>query len=75
MGTQNIYYNFHECPPNPGFRNLRTGSRLVVVPMEAGHFHVGGEQTYLNAMAMGKPVIVTDDRGAHQTISSMVSTA
>jgi glycosyltransferase involved in cell wall biosynthesis len=39
------------------------GAAIVVVPMEAGHLHSGGQQTYLNAMAMGKPVIVCDPRG------------
>ncbi|GEM_PF-1149492 len=46
------------------FRRLMAGARVVVVPMEAGLLHSGGQQTYLNAMAMGKPVILCDSRGA-----------
>jgi glycosyltransferase involved in cell wall biosynthesis len=43
----------------PGeFRNHMAGSKIVVVPMKSGLLHSGGQQTYLNAMAMGKPVIV-----------------
>ncbi len=46
------------------FRQLMAGATLVVVPMAQGHLHSGGQQTYLNAMAMGKPVVVLDPRGA-----------
>jgi glycosyltransferase involved in cell wall biosynthesis len=47
------------------FRRWMAGSRVVVVAMQKkGLLHIGGEQTYLNAMAMGKPVIVTDEVGA-----------
>ncbi|MFB3880123.1 MAG: glycosyltransferase family 4 protein [Armatimonadota bacterium] len=45
------------------FRELMAGAAVVVVPMEKGHLHSGGQQTYLNAMAMGKPVVVCDPRG------------
>ena len=66
--------NVEARPTSPkDFRNLMAGSRLVVVAMGAGHLHVGGEQTYLNAMALGKPVIVTDDRGAPDYIQHGVS--
>jgi glycosyltransferase involved in cell wall biosynthesis len=34
------------------------GSLMVVVPLKGGLLHSGGQQTYLNAMRMGKPVIV-----------------
>ena len=40
------------------FRRLMAGSLMVVVPMKRGLLHSGGQQTYLNAMRMGKPVIV-----------------
>jgi glycosyltransferase involved in cell wall biosynthesis len=46
------------------FRQAMARARVVVVPMRGGLLHVGGQQTYLNAMQMGKPVIVCDDRGA-----------
>jgi glycosyltransferase involved in cell wall biosynthesis len=40
------------------FRKLMAGSLMVVVPMKGGLLHSGGQQTYLNAMRMAKPVIV-----------------
>ena len=40
---------------------------IVVIPM-GGHLHSGGQQTFLNAMAVGKPVIVTDPVGASSYI-------
>jgi glycosyltransferase involved in cell wall biosynthesis len=49
------------------------GSRIVVVPMKKGLIHSGGQQTYLSAMAMGKPVIVADDKGAKDYIENGVS--
>ncbi len=51
------------------FRRLMAGSAIVVVPMEGGHLHSGGQQTYLNAMAMGKPVVVCGARGARDYIA------
>jgi glycosyltransferase involved in cell wall biosynthesis len=51
------------------FRELMAGASLVVVPMQGGLLHSGGQQTYLNAMAMGKPVIVLDPRGARDYIT------
>jgi glycosyltransferase involved in cell wall biosynthesis len=45
------------------FRQLMAGAKIVVVPMEAGHLHSGGQQSFLNAMAVGKAVIVTDPEG------------
>jgi hypothetical protein len=52
------------------FRKLMAGSKMVVVPMQRGLLHSGGQQTYLNAMAMGKPVVVADDLGAKDYIQS-----
>jgi glycosyltransferase involved in cell wall biosynthesis len=46
------------------FRRVMAGARVVVVPMKRGLLHLGGQQTYLNAMAMGKPVVVCEERGA-----------
>jgi glycosyltransferase involved in cell wall biosynthesis len=40
-----------------GFRDAIAGARLVVVPMQGGLLHSGGQQTLLNAMFMGKPTI------------------
>jgi hypothetical protein len=55
------------------FRKWMAGSRLVVIPMKKGLLHSGGQQTYLNAMAMGKPVIVADDCGAKDYIEHGVN--
>jgi glycosyltransferase involved in cell wall biosynthesis len=55
------------------FRKWMAGSKMVVVPMKKTVLHVGGEQTYLNAMAMGKPVIVADDLGAIDYIENRVN--
>ncbi len=41
---------------------------VVVVPIRAGIDRSAGQQTYLNAMALGKPVIVTDTPGARDYI-------
>jgi hypothetical protein len=42
------------------FRQLMAGARLVVVPLAMHRLRTSGQQSYLNAMALGKPVIVTD---------------
>jgi hypothetical protein len=55
------------------FRKWMAGSRVVVIPMKKGLLHSGGQQTYLSAMAMGKPVIVADDKGATDYIESGVN--
>mgnify|MGYP000869660321 CR=1 FL=1 len=62
----------HACPTSAKeFRSLMAGSRIVVVPMQKGLLHSGGQQTYLNAMALGKPVIVADECGASDYIDNM----
>lgn len=50
------------------FIHLMAESHVVVVPLCGGLAHSGGQQTYLNAMALGKPVIVADDCGADEYI-------
>lgn len=52
------------------FLQLMAGAKVVVVPLHGGVLHSGGEQTYLNAMALGKPVVVADDGGAEEYISN-----
>lgn len=42
------------------FLKLMAHAAMVIVPLKSLPQHVGGEQTYLNAMTMGKLVIVTD---------------
>jgi len=75
-----VYFEGLEIPPNveivtvshEEFQRLIAGSRVVVVPLESGLLHSGGQQTYLNAMTMGKPVIVADDCGADEYIENGV---
>jgi glycosyltransferase involved in cell wall biosynthesis len=55
------------------FFALMAGARLVVLPLKGGLLHSGGQQTYLNAMALGKPVIVADDCGADEYITHAVN--
>lgn len=52
------------------FRKLMKNSWINVVPLTKGTGHKAGQQTFLNAMAMGKPVIVTDPEGARDYIES-----
>jgi len=70
-----------DVPPNvraggttpEDFRRLMAGAKMVVLPMRGGYLHSGGQQTYLNAMALGKVVIVADDRGARDYIQHGVN--
>jgi len=55
------------------FIDLMAGARIVVVPLRDGLLQSGGQQTYLNAMAMGKPVVVADDCGADEYIQNGTS--
>jgi glycosyltransferase involved in cell wall biosynthesis len=47
-----------------GFRQAMAGARLVVVPMQKDLLHSGGQQTCLNAMALGKPTIAVGRKWA-----------
>jgi glycosyltransferase involved in cell wall biosynthesis len=47
-----------------GFRQAMAGARLVVVPMQPGLLHSGGQQTCLNAMYLGKPTIAVGRKWA-----------
>jgi glycosyltransferase involved in cell wall biosynthesis len=49
------------------FFDLMAGARIVVVPLLDGAVR-GGEQTFLNAMLLGKPVIVLSSCGADEYI-------
>ena len=55
------------------FRQLIARSSIVVVPMQANLLHAGGQQTFLNAMFMGKPVILTDPEGGRDYIEDGVN--
>jgi glycosyltransferase involved in cell wall biosynthesis len=46
------------------FIQLMAGASLNVVPLKWLPQHVGGEQTYLNAITMGKATIVTDTQAS-----------
>ena len=50
------------------FFSLMAGAGVVALPLHAGLLHSGGHQTYLNAMLMGKPVVVADDCGTEEYI-------
>ena len=50
------------------FFQTMAGAALVVVPMLPQLLHPGGQQTWINAMTMGKPVIVAEDRSARDYI-------
>ncbi len=45
------------------FRQLMAGSRMVVLPFSGGLLQSTGQQTYLNAMLLKKPVIVSEVPG------------
>ncbi len=51
------------------FRSLMAAALIVVVPMRHGLLRSGGQQTYLNAMALGKAVVVCDHPGAADYIT------
>jgi glycosyltransferase involved in cell wall biosynthesis len=53
-----------EGTSDAGFRQAMAAAKLVVVPMQGGLLHSGGQQTCLNAMWLGKPTIVVGRRWA-----------
>jgi glycosyltransferase involved in cell wall biosynthesis len=55
-----------------GFREAMAAARLVVVPMQPGLLHSGGQQSCLNAMYMGKPTIAVGRRWAVDLIDDGV---
>ena len=54
------------------FMQLMAASGINVVSLRGGLLRSGGQQTFLNAMAMGKPVIVTDPESAKDYIEDGV---
>jgi glycosyltransferase involved in cell wall biosynthesis len=58
-----------EGTTHAGFRQAMAAARLVVVPMQKGLLHSGGQQTCLNAMYMGKPTIAVGRRWAADFIT------
>ena len=55
------------------FLNLMAGAGLVVLPLQAGLLQSGGQQTFLNAMSLGKAVVVADELGADEYIRNGVT--
>lgn len=52
------------------FRQAMAAARLIIVPLQAGLLHSGGQQTCLNAMFMGKPTIAVGERWAQDFITN-----
>jgi glycosyl transferase family 1 len=48
-------------------------ARVVVVPLAENPWRSAGQQTYLNAMALGKPVVVTDAMGVRDYVEDGVT--
>jgi glycosyltransferase involved in cell wall biosynthesis len=61
-------------PTTPvGFRQAMAGAKIVVIAMESGLLHSGGQQTCLNAMYMGKPTIAVGRKWAADFIEDGVT--
>lgn len=54
--------------PHETFLSQMYASAVVAVPLEPGLARSAGQQTYLNAMVLGKPVVVSDVPGARDHI-------
>lgn len=54
--------------PHERFVAELRSARVVVVPLRRGLGRSAGQQTYLNAMALGKPVVVTDAPGVRDYV-------
>jgi glycosyltransferase involved in cell wall biosynthesis len=55
--------------PHHEFVDLMRHARVVVVPLKPRPDRSAGQQTYLNAMAMGKAVVVTDAPGVRDHVA------
>ena len=54
------------------FMEWMAGAAIVAVPLQKNLLQSGGQQTFLNAMLLGKPVIVADDNSAFEYINDGV---
>jgi glycosyltransferase involved in cell wall biosynthesis len=54
--------------PQERFFQLLRDARVVVVPLAGREDRTAGQQTYLNAMALGKPLVVTDSPGVAEYV-------
>jgi glycosyltransferase involved in cell wall biosynthesis len=61
-----------ERVPHLRFLTLMQEARIVVVPLQPGIGRSAGQQTYLNGMALGKVVVVTDSPGARDYVTHEV---
>jgi hypothetical protein len=59
--------------PHRHFLELMRQASVVVVPLRPGVERSAGQQTYLNAMALGKAVVVTDSPGARDYVTDRVT--
>jgi hypothetical protein len=57
------------CVSHEEFVYRMARSRAVVLPLATDTTRSGGQQTYLNAMLLGKPVVVTDAPGVRDYIT------
>lgn len=73
-----IASRFYTAPPRCGlevgpvdhetFLALEANAKAIVVPMQTRTSRSAGQQTYLNALARGKPLIVTDAPGVRDYV-------
>jgi glycosyltransferase involved in cell wall biosynthesis len=54
------------------FLELMAASRALVLPLSTATRRSGGQQTYLNALLLGKPVVVTDAPGVRDYLTDGV---
>lgn len=54
--------------PTDEYVRLLRGAKVVVAPLRMGTYRASGQQTYLNAMVLKKPVIVSDALGVRSYI-------
>lgn len=58
-----------EYVPHERFLELLRNASVVVAPIDDGGVRAGGQQTYLNALTMGKAVVVADSFGVRRYVS------
>lgn len=54
--------------PHQEFMGLMRGAAAVLIPLNKSLTRAAGQQTYLNAMLLGRPTLVTDALGVHDHI-------